>query len=172
MPLPTSLVVKNGSKIASIWSAVMPAPVSVMAMATKSPLRAGLGAQGRDGVDLPDADGEPAFAVHGVAGVDREIDQRGLELRDIGNRKAVGRGNIDLDPDPRADQRANQLGDGFDLGADVEHLGLQRLPAGKRQQLRGQFRGAFHGIGNRIDVTAAPLIRQTRGGAGNRWRSG
>ena len=41
VPLPTSLVVKNGSKIASIWSAAMPVPVSAMEMATKSPLRAG-----------------------------------------------------------------------------------------------------------------------------------
>ena len=40
VPLPTSLVVKNGSKIASIWSEAMPVPVSVSAMATKLPLRA------------------------------------------------------------------------------------------------------------------------------------
>ena len=105
-------------------------------------------------------DGEPAFAVHGVAAVDREIDQGGLELRDVGNREAIGVGYVDLDPDPAADQGTNKLRDRLDLGADVEHLGLQRLPAGKRQQLAGQFGGALDGIGNRIDVAAAALFRQ------------
>ena len=48
----------------------------------------------------------------------------------------------------------------LDLGADIEHLRLQRLPAGERQQLPGQLGGAFHGFGNRVDVAAAPFFRQ------------
>ena len=67
---------------------------------------------------------------------------------------------LDLDPDPAADERTDQLRHGLDLGADIEHLRLQRLAAGKRQQLRGQLRGPFHGFGNRVDVAAAALFRQ------------
>ena len=106
------------------------------------------------------ADRQPAFAVHGVAAVDGEIDQRGLELRDVGDREAIGIVDLDLDPDAAADQRADQLRDALDLRADIEHLRLQRLPAGKRQQLRGQLGGALHGFGDRVDVAAAPLLRQ------------
>ena len=67
---------------------------------------------------------------------------------------------LDVDPDPAADQRTNQLRHGLDLRADIEHLRLQRLPAGKRQQLPGQLGGAFHGFGDRVDVAAAALLRQ------------
>ncbi len=67
---------------------------------------------------------------------------------------------LDLDPDPAADQRADQLRHGFDLGADVEDLGFQRLPAGERQQLAGQLGGPFHRLRNRVDVAAAALFRQ------------
>ncbi len=49
----------------------------------------------------------------------------GFELRDIGDRKAVEIGNVDVDPDPGADQRADQLRHRLDLGADIEHLRLQ-----------------------------------------------
>ena len=111
-------------------------------------------------MDFPDADRQPAFAVHGIAAVDGEIDQRGLELRDVGDREAIGIGDIDFDLDPAADQRTNKLRHAFDLGADVEHLRFQRLAAGKRQQLRGQLRCPFHGFGNRVDVAAAALFRQ------------
>ena len=43
---------------------------------------------------------------------------------------------------------------------DIEHLRRQRLPAGKGQQLPGELRGALDRVGNRVDVTAAPLLRQ------------
>ena len=160
MPLPTSLVVKNGSKIVSSRSGAMPVPVSATEMATKSPLRADWARSGGMASHLADADGQPAFAVHGIAAVDGEIDQRGLELRDVGDRKAIGIGNVDVDPDPAADQRTDQLRHRLDLGADIEHLRLQRLPAGERQQLPGQLGGALHRLGDRVDVAPAPLFRQ------------
>ena len=158
--MPTSLVVKNGSKIVSSSSGAMPLPVSAMAMATKSPLRGGLGAEGRDAAHLAHADGEPAFAFHGVAAVDGEVDQGGLELGDVGNRKAIAVRYLDVDPDPAADEGTDELGHGLDLRADIEHLRLQRLPAGKCQQLSGQLGSALHGLGNRVDVAPAALFRQ------------
>ena len=69
-------------------------------------------------------------------------------------------GYVDLDPDPAADQRTDQLRHRLDLGADIEHLRFQRLPAGKRQQLAGQLGGALDGLGDRVDIAAAALFRQ------------
>ena len=106
------------------------------------------------------ADRQPAFAVHGIAAVYGEIDQRGLELRDVGDRETIGIGDIDLDPDPAADQRTDHLRDAVDLHADIEYLRLKWLPAGKRQQLSGQFRRPFHRFGDRVDVAAPAILRQ------------
>ena len=94
---------------------------------------ADLSAQRGNGADLADGDRQPAFAVHGVAGVDGQIDQRRLELGDIGNGKAAGGRDIDIDAYPGADEGTDQLRHALDLRADVEHLRLQRLPAGKGQ---------------------------------------
>ena len=74
--------------------------------------------------------------------------------------KQSGSAIFDLDLDPGADQRTNQLRHALDLRADIEYLRFQWLPAGKRQQLRGQFRCPFHGFGNRVDIAAAALLRQ------------
>ena len=49
----------------------------------------------------------------------------------VGSRIRIG--NIEADLNPRADQRADQLRDGVDLYADVDHLRRQRLPARERQ---------------------------------------
>ena len=67
---------------------------------------------------------------------------------------------LDVDPDPAADEGTDELGHGLDLRADIEHLRLQRLPAGKCQQLTGQLGSALHGLGNRVDVAPAALFRQ------------
>ena len=69
-------------------------------------------------------------------------------------------GDVDVDPDPGADQRADQLRHRLDLGADIEYLRLQGLPAGERQQLSGQLGGALHRLGDRVDIAPAPLFRQ------------
>src|SRR4029450_12724876 len=63
-----------------------------------------LGAEGGGGGHFPGGAGQPAFAVHGVAAVDGEIDQGGLELGDVGNRKAIAVRYLDVDPDPAADE--------------------------------------------------------------------
>src|SRR6185295_19899741 len=112
----------------------------------------GLGAERRNLIRVADADVQPALVVHGVAAVDGKIHQRGFELRDIGDRETVEIGNVDVDPDPGADQRTDQLRHRLDLGADIEYLRLQGLPAGERQQLAGQLGGALHRFANRIDV--------------------
>ena len=101
-----------------------------------------------------------ALAGHRIAGIDGEIDQRGFELRDIGGGKTPEIAKLDLDLDPAAHQRADQLRDALDLRADIEHLRRQRLAPGKGQQLAGQLRCAIHRVRNRIDVTAAAILAQ------------
>src|SRR6185437_12256720 len=101
-----------------------------------------------------------AFAIHGVAGVDGEIDQSRLELADIGDGEGVEVANLDIYLNPVTDQRAHELGDVVDLGADIEHLRLQRLTAREREQLRGQFGSALHRLGDRIDIATAAFLRQ------------
>ena len=136
----------------------MPVPVSVTGWRRNR--RCGqLGAQRRMASTFR-RDVQPALAVHGIAAVDGEIHQRGFELRDIGDRETVEIGNVDVDPDPGADQRTDQLRHRLDLGADIEHLRLQGLPAGERQQLSGQLGGALHRR-NRVDMPA-PLFRSSR----------
>ena len=119
-----------------------------------------MGAERRNGIHLADADGEPPLAVHGIAAVDGEIHQRRFELRGIGDSETIEIGDVDVDPDAGADQRADQLRHRLDLGADIEHLRLQGLPAGKRQQLSGQLGGALHRLGDGVDVAPAALLRE------------
>ena len=160
VPLPTSLVVKNGSKILSSWSAAMPMPVSCIEIATNSPLRPGCARRAGMPLGLADCDRQAAFAIHGIAAVDGEIDQRRLELRDVGDGMAVRIADFDVDLDAPADQRPDQLRDALDLGADIEDLRLQRLAAGEGEQLAGQFGGPFHGFRDGVDIAAAALLRQ------------
>ena len=73
-PLPTSLVVKKGSNTRSATSGGMPAPVSVMVSLIYSPRRAWH--RGR----APRWRRMSGAAVHGVARVDRQVEDGGLEL--------------------------------------------------------------------------------------------
>ena len=149
VPLPTGLVVKNGSNARSSTSAVMPQPVSVTLMRTYSPRPDVADLVGLQG-DVGGADAHHAGAVHRVAGVDREVDDGVLELVriDVG-RPGVG-GEVDLDLDPLAQRPVEQVGHAGDQLAAVDPLGQQRLGAGERQQPPGQRRGAgraLHGVG-------------------------
>src|SRR5438445_299730 len=75
VPLPTSFVVKKGSKMCSLISAGMPLPVSVTARQAKAPGRAG-GLQGAQRVEFDDGhlNDEPSAVGHGVAGVDGQVE--------------------------------------------------------------------------------------------------
>ncbi len=79
MPLPTGLVVKNGSNARSITSWLMPQPVSVIEILRYSPGWMSPTALAAI-VTLSDGDGQLPFAVHRVAGVDREVEDRIFQL--------------------------------------------------------------------------------------------
>ena len=86
MPLPTSLVVKNGSKMRGRISGAMPQPVSVTRQADEAPGR-GLGiAVGAAGVHVHGrgVDDQPAAVGHGVAGVDGQVHQHLLDHAGVG----------------------------------------------------------------------------------------
>ena len=160
VPLPTSLVVKNGSKIVSSSSGAMPLPVSATVMATKSPLRAGCARRGGMLSTLR----TPMVSRPSPSMASRLLTARLISavsncaMSAIAKQFAVR--YLDVDPDPAADEGTDELGHGLDLRADIEHLRLQRLPARECQQLSGQLGGALHGFGNRVDVAAAAFLRQ------------
>ena len=104
------------------------------------------------------AQGQAAFPTHGVAGVDRHVDQRGLELALVGAHEAGRLRQLDDDADARAGDRVEHVGDAAQARADVEDLGLQRLAPGEGEELAGELGRAVHGVGDRVDVAAAALL--------------
>ena len=88
MPWPTGLVVKNGSKMRAWTSGSMPTPVSLTLSCTYSPQRDADAAVplGVRLVQLGDLgrDGDPAAALHRIAGVEHEVHQHLLELAAVG----------------------------------------------------------------------------------------
>ena len=111
MPLPTSLVVKNGSKIFSITSGGMPVPVSddldhhvvgrrhAAARRAAPPPAAGT---------LRGADRELAAVRHGVAGIDREVHHHLLELVHVGLDGPQVAAVAEVELDPLAEQALQQ----------------------------------------------------------------
>ena len=85
---------------------------------------------------------EPAAIGHGVAGVDGEIDDHLLELRDVDLDRPQIAAVHQIELDLLADQPAQQHGEIAERVAEMQHLRAQRLPARERQQLPHQRRGA------------------------------
>ena len=142
MPWPIGLVVKNGSKTFSRVSGDMPTPVSptqttdVVAgvdLLLAEPLLRLDDLVGR-------GDRERAALGHRIAGVDREVQDRILELVGIRQRRARPRGQVDRKPDLLAQRPAQQLLHAADQLIDVDRLGIERLAPGERQQPMRQRR--------------------------------
>ena len=86
LPLPTSLVEKNGSNMRSSTSGRMPDPVSRTATSTMSCSCTCLRQEAQvhsQRVHHPHPDPERARALHGVAGVDAQVHQHLLELHRV-----------------------------------------------------------------------------------------
>src|SRR4029079_10527761 len=82
-----------------------------------------------------------ALAVHRVAGVNREVDDRIFELVRVDvDRPGVAR-EVDLDPDALAERAVGEVGHAADQLAAVDPFRHQRFGAGERQQAPGQRRG-------------------------------
>ena len=161
MPWPTSLVVKKGSK--NPGEPVRGDAGAGVADRDRDEVAARRGTQtvGGDRLDPGRGDEEPPLAVHRVAGVDREIHDGGVELARIGMNPERFAGEIGLDRDPRAEQRARHLAHAAEIGDDVEGFGPERLPTGEGEQLTGQPGRAGRRVGNRLEVAAAAVFGET-----------
>ena len=91
-------------------------------------------------------------AVHRVARVDREVEDRVFELVriDVG-RPGVGL-EVDLDADALAERPVEQVGHAADQLAAVDALGQQRLGAGEGEQAAGQRRGAGRALHRIVEM--------------------
>ena len=87
----------------------------------------------------------PPFG-HGVAGVERQIEDRGGQLIGVdgGDAGFVLEHRFDLDM--LAERRPQQLGGVDDQRVDVDLARLQRLLAGEREQMLGEIRAACGGV--------------------------
>ena len=88
-------------------------------------------------------DRDGAAFGHGVAGVDDEIDQRGLELGDVHDDGADVPIDLEFQPDGAADAGVEHIADGVDLLGEIDDLRVDALAPGKGQQLAGERRAAL-----------------------------
>ncbi len=94
-------------------------------------------------------DGQPPAGGHGVAGVDREIQDRDLELVGVGMDRPEPPGQHGLDRDLLADGAAQEIRHAGDQPADLDRLRLERLLPGEGEQALGQ-RGRALGAAHRL----------------------
>jgi len=110
----------------------------------------------------PGGEGERATFRHRVAGVDGEVEERVLQLVRIDVHPRQVRGEVGLQPDPRADRAAHELGEGGDLRVDVGADRRERLAPGEGQQL---VRHRRRPLGALYRVVQAPAQGAVRGQA-------
>ena len=142
------LVVKKGSKMWSRTSGGMPAPVSVTVRTTQRPgatsvvdRRAGSNER------IARLDHEPTAARHGVAGIDREVDEQLLHLAGIGLDQGPSAGPRPVVISMSSPSRRLQHPLRFrHHAAQVQPDWRDDLLAGERKELLGQHRGALAGL--------------------------
>ena len=165
MPLPTSLVVKNGSKILSRTSAGMPWPVSSTSISTYSAgderLFLEVGAFG--GGKVARAQQDVAAVAHRVARVDDQIDDHLLELVEVGLDQPEIAAVHDVEIDRLADQPAQQHLQFGQHVAELQGLRPQRLPAREGEQLPHQARRAIGVLLDLHDVLEGRIGRPVIG---------
>ena len=106
------------------------------------------------------AQGQRAGAVHGVPGVHRHVDQRGLELAEVDPDEAGLVRQLGHDRDAGARDRVEQVGHAAQPRADVEDLGLQRLPPREGEELAGELGRPVHRLRDGVEVAGPALLRQ------------
>ena len=153
MPLPTSFVVKNGSKIFGCTSSGMPGPSSLISRTTDSLL----------GV-VPRADDQHAAAVrrqHRLLGVDDQIEQHLLHLVAVGEhlRQAGGQRVDDGDVRDALLVGAQRQRLAHDL-IDVDHRARRLALARERQQVADDARGALRFAENGLEAAADRRIER------------
>jgi len=107
-----------------------------------------------------DFQGQGALAIHCVPCIEGDVDQCGFKLAGIDPRKTRLRRHLDTYMNARACDALQHLADVLYTLAHVEDFRVQRLAAGKGEQLAGQLAGPFHGIRHRAHIALATLFRQ------------
>lgn len=108
-------------------------------IATKSPARRFVQR------DIARADRHRATVRHRVAGIDNEVEQRGLELGDVGlDRPCVG-ANVEGEAHGTAHAGVEHLADGRDAFGEIDRLRVDALPPRKGEELVRQRGAAFGG---------------------------
>ena len=133
MPLPTGLVVKNGSNTFCKTSGGIPVPVSDTRIATKSPVVRFIVQP-----DVLGADPDRAAVGHGVPCVDDKVDQSGFEFGDVDLDRPDVVLHVDGELNGAADAGVENLAHGLDAFAQTDGLRIDVLPPRKGQELAGQ----------------------------------
>ena len=102
----------------------------------------------------------PPSVGHGVAGVDREVDDDLLELAGIGADRAEVAAVLDDQLDGLAEQPLQQMRHLGDHVGKLEHLRAQRLLAREGEQLAGQAGGAVRVRLDLLDVVIVAVARR------------
>ncbi len=106
------------------------------------------------------AQGQGALAVHGIAGVECDIDQRGFELARVDPDMARPLGQLNLHMNARTGDALEHLANVLDPLRHIEDFRVQRLAARERKQLAGQLAGALDGVRHCAHVALAPFFGQ------------
>ena len=174
VPRPNSLVVKNGSNTCIAMSLGTPMPLSSTHSRAYGPGRASAWVRQKLSSDLDHVRGDlqPAAAGHGVARVDREVDEHLLQLRRIGQHRARPVAGLEAERDVLADDAAQHLERALDQRPHVEQHRRDHLLAAERQQLRGEPRRALRRRAHLAQLLVQRIRRRGCGSAPVRWCRG
>ena len=162
MPWPTGLVVKNGSKIWAWVDASMPRPVSLtdtMHVRPRADHSAGVpvavvaAEHHRRGFHR-----EAPAVRHGIARVEREVDDDLLELRPVGLHPAQLGGEAQHELAVLAHQPAQHRLHVHQHRVELQHQRLEELAAGIRQQLPADVGRALGGAGDLVHVLLTLVV--------------
>ncbi len=106
---------------------------------------------------LPGGERQGAAGGHGVAGVDDQVEDHLLELAEVHVDRAIGRGELEVQPAVLADEAPQHGLQVADHVVQVEHPRLQRLLAAEGEELAGQGGRALFGLLDLLDV-GPPLV--------------
>ncbi len=90
-------------------------------------------------------DRQLACSIHCIAGDDRKVQQRVLDLDRVGETVAEAAGDHGLHFDFLTERAAQHVIHCGDEAADIDHLRLQRLAAAEGEKLAGEPRSALDG---------------------------
>ena len=126
----------------------MPQPVSLKVRQTNRPGAASGFCRAAGGVDGHGCslDVQLAPARHGVARIDRQVEQDLLDHAQIGLDGGQAGGKIHLQGDVLAQDAAEHLGNIVDNFIQIHHLGMEFLFAAEGHQLAGQRAGPLAGL--------------------------